>query len=82
MISPYLKEIERDLSNLSLEELEWLLERIESKVQEKKQLSHQLANVQSMNQQLAAMANDLDIQREIASVASCKNKSSNFFNCY
>ncbi|BAY98916.1 hypothetical protein NIES37_28940 [Tolypothrix tenuis PCC 7101] len=68
MISPYLQEIERDLSNLSLEELEWLLERVESKVQEKKQLSHQLANVQSMNQQLAAMANDLDIQREIASI--------------
>jgi uncharacterized protein YicC (UPF0701 family) len=65
MISPHLLEIERDLNTLSLEELEWLLERIARQVQAKKQTSNNV-NDEYMNQQLAAMANDLDIQAEIA----------------
>jgi hypothetical protein len=68
MISPHLLEIERDLSTLSLEELEWLLERIERQVQERKQSSNKLTDVQYMNKQLAVMASDLDMQLEIASI--------------
>ncbi|OUL37151.1 hypothetical protein BV372_03925 [Nostoc sp. T09] len=68
MISPHLQEIERDLRTLSLEELEWLLQRITEQVQERKQTSDNLADVQYMNAQLAAMAEDLDIQVELTSI--------------
>lgn len=64
MISPHLQAIERDISTLSLEELEWLLERIAKQVQAKKQ-SDKFTDVQYMNEQLAAMANDLEIQAEV-----------------
>ncbi|MBD2411577.1 hypothetical protein FACHB389_13550 [Nostoc calcicola FACHB-389] len=67
MNSPNLVKIERELSNFSLEQLEWLLERITRQVQARKQLD-KFTNVEYMNQQLAAMANDLDIQLEIAAI--------------
>ncbi|MEH1797368.1 MULTISPECIES: hypothetical protein [unclassified Nostoc] len=65
---PHLLKIERDLRALSLEELEWVLELITSQVQEKKQISDSFTDVKYMNEQLAAMASDLDIQSEIASI--------------
>jgi hypothetical protein len=68
MISPHLQAIEHDISTLSLEELEWLLERIAQKVEARKQMVDKFADVQYMNEQLAAMANDLEIQAEIASI--------------
>ncbi|MBE9052459.1 hypothetical protein IQ243_18920 [Nostocales cyanobacterium LEGE 11386] len=68
MISPHLREIERDLRVLSLEELEWLLERIQKQVQERQQTSDKLTNMKYMQEQLAAMAVDLDIQTEISSI--------------
>ncbi|MCW5314830.1 hypothetical protein GTQ43_13750 [Nostoc sp. KVJ3] len=68
MNSPHLLKIERELRALSLEELEWLLELMTRQVQEKKQISDQLTDVKYMNKQLAAMASDLDIQTEIASI--------------
>ena len=68
MNSPHLLKIERELRALSLEELEWLLEIMTRQVQEKKQISDKLTDVKYMNKQLAAMANDLDIQAEIASI--------------
>jgi hypothetical protein len=68
MISPHLQAIEHDISTLSLEELEWLLERIAQKVEARKQMVDKFADVQYMNEQLAAMANDLEIQTEIASI--------------
>ncbi|MHC5745134.1 MAG: hypothetical protein ACYTXT_25200 [Nostoc sp.] len=74
MISSNLQKIERDLHTLSLEELEWLLESIAKQVQQRKQTSDKLHDVEYMNKQLAAMAEDLDIQLEIASI----NNSSHF----
>jgi hypothetical protein len=68
MVSPHLLEIERDLGNLSLEELEWLLERIQNKVQQKQQKSYNLTNQEYMNAQLAVMASDVDIQTEINAI--------------
>ncbi|QSJ20605.1 hypothetical protein JYQ62_02990 [Nostoc sp. UHCC 0702] len=68
MNSPHLLKIERELRALSLEELEWLLKLMTRQVQEKKQISDKLTDVKYMNKQLAAMANDLDIQTEIASI--------------
>jgi hypothetical protein len=68
MISPHLQAIEHDLSNLSLEELEWLLERIAQKIQTRKQIANKFNDVQYMNEQLFAMANDLQIQAEVASI--------------
>lgn len=68
MVSPHLLEIERDLGNLSLEELEWLLERIQKQVQQKQQKSYNLTNQEYMNAQLAAMAIDVDIQTEINAI--------------
>lgn len=66
MISPHLQKIERDLRTLSLEELEWLLERITSQMEERKQISYSFTDIEYMNEQLATMAIDLDIQSEIA----------------
>ncbi len=68
MISPHLQAIERDISTLSLVELEWLLERIAIQVQAKKQTSDKFTDEQYMNEQLSAMANDVEIQAEIVSI--------------
>lgn len=68
MISPHLLEIERSIRSLSLEEQEWLLERIKRQVQEKKLTAYKFIDKKYMNEQLAAMANDLDIQTEIPDI--------------
>ncbi|MEH2125561.1 hypothetical protein [Nostoc sp.] len=68
MNSPYVLKIENDLRVLSLEELEWLLERIAKQVQEKKQIVNKFTDVKYMNEQLVAMAIDLDIQTELTSI--------------
>ena len=68
MNSPNLIKIEHDLRALSLEELEWLLERIEKQVQERKQISYNFADIKYMNEQLLAMASDLNIQTEITTI--------------
>ena len=68
MNSPHLIKIEYDLRVLSLEELEWLLERIAKQVQERKQISNKFTDVKYIKEQLAAMANDLDIQLEITAI--------------
>ncbi|MDB9323185.1 hypothetical protein PN483_18090 [Nodularia spumigena CS-591/04] len=68
MMSSNLREIERDLSGLSLEELEWLLERIQKQMKEKQQTSDIFINMKYMQEQLAAMAIDSDIQTEISSI--------------
>ncbi|KZL49696.1 hypothetical protein A2T98_11410 [Nodularia spumigena CENA596] len=65
-MSSNLREIERDLSGLSLEELEWLLERIQKQMKEKQQTSDIFINMKYMQEQLAAMAMDSDIQTEIS----------------
>ncbi|MCV3214492.1 hypothetical protein OGM63_13375 [Plectonema radiosum NIES-515] len=66
MISPNLLEIERSIGTLSLEEQEWLLERIKRQVQEKKLTAYKFIDKKYTNEQLAAMTKDLDIQTEIA----------------
>jgi hypothetical protein len=53
---------------MSLEELEWLLERIAKQVQERKQIVNKFTDVKYMNEQLVAMASDLDIQTELTSI--------------
>jgi uncharacterized protein (UPF0335 family) len=68
MNSPHLIKIEHDLRVLSLEELEWLLERIEKQVQEKKQILNKFNDVKYMNEQLVAMASDFNIQTEITTI--------------
>jgi len=68
MVSPHLLEIERSIRTLSLEEQEWLLERIKRQVQEKKLTAYKFIDKKYMNEQLAAMASDLDIQAEIADI--------------
>jgi hypothetical protein len=68
MISPHLLEIERSIRTLSLEEQEWLLERIKRQVQEKKLTAYKFIDKKYMNEQLTAMASDLDIQAEIADI--------------
>ncbi len=68
MNSPNLLEIEHSILSLSLEEQEWLLERIQKQVRAKKQAVNKFADAKYMHEQLAEMAADLDIQREIASI--------------
>lgn len=68
MNSPHVLKIENDLRVLSLEELEWLLERIAKQVQERKQIVNKFTDVKYMKEQLGAMASDLDIQAEISSI--------------
>ncbi|MDB9305705.1 hypothetical protein PN488_15195 [Nodularia spumigena CS-591/12] len=68
MMSSNLREIERDLSGLSLEELEWLLERIQKQMKEKQQTSDRFINLKYMQEQLAVMAIDPDIQTEISNI--------------
>ncbi|MBD0386874.1 MAG: hypothetical protein ICV54_10215 [Nostoc sp. C3-bin3] len=68
MNSPHVLKIENDLRVLSLEELEWLLERIAKQVQERKQIVNKFTDIKYMNEQLAAMASDLDIKTEITSI--------------
>ncbi|MEA5583625.1 hypothetical protein VB620_20060 [Nodularia harveyana UHCC-0300] len=68
MMSSNLREIERDLSGFSLEELEWLLERIQKQMKEKQQTSDIFINMKYMQEQLAAMAIDPDIQTEVSNI--------------
>ncbi|BAZ11114.1 hypothetical protein NIES4071_29400 [Calothrix sp. NIES-4071] len=67
-MSPHLKQIEHSIGALSLEEQEWLLERITEQVKKKKQLLSKFADAQYMAEQLAQMAKDPEIQAEIASI--------------
>ncbi|MBD2243247.1 hypothetical protein [Nostoc sp. FACHB-888] len=68
MNSPHVLKMENELRVLSLEELEWLLERIAKQVQERKQIVNKFTDVKYMNEQLVAMAIDLDIQTELISI--------------
>ena len=68
MMSPHLHEIERSIGTLTLEEQEWLLERISEQVQYKKQLLDKFADAEYMAEQMAQMAQDPEIQAEIAAI--------------
>ncbi|MCC3595216.1 hypothetical protein [Microcoleus sp. PH2017_28_MFU_U_A] len=68
MISQTLVEIERSISSLSIEEQLWLLERIACRVREKTYIANKLANAKYLEADIAEMANDPDIQVEIAAI--------------
>lgn len=68
MMSPHLDDIERSIATLSLKEQEWLLERISEQVQHKKQLLSRLTDAEYMAEQIAQMAEDPEIQAEIAAI--------------
>lgn len=68
MSSHYLLEIERLISNLSLQEQLWLLERIVRQVRERTQTQDKFADGKYMESQLAAMASDPHIQSEISAI--------------
>lgn len=68
MMSPHLDEIERSIGALSLEEQEWLLKRISEQVQHKKHLLSKFADAEYMAKQIAQMAQDPEIQAEIAAI--------------
>lgn len=68
MVSPNLLEIERSILALSLEEQQWLLERLTQQVQERTNTADKFADAVYMEAQIKAMANDPDIQVEIAAI--------------
>jgi hypothetical protein len=68
MISQNLVEIERSISSMSIEEQLWLLERIACRVREKTYIANKLANAKYLEAEIAEMANDPEIQVEIAAI--------------
>lgn len=68
MISQTLLELERSICSLSIEEQLWLLERIARQVRERTYTANKFGDVKYMEEQIAAMANDPDIQVEIAAI--------------
>lgn len=68
MISPTLLEIDRSIRALSVEEQMWLLERLVRHLRKKTHTDAFPLNSQDMEEDLAAMASDPDIQAEIAAI--------------
>ena len=66
MISQNVLEIERSIRELSLEEQQWLLERISQQVRERAE--DRLADASYMEEQIKEMANDPEIQAEIVAI--------------
>ena len=69
MISQILFEIERSIRALSLEEQLWLLEHIARNLREQTQVTVQPFDSSDKSKQLAAMANDPDIQVEFSTLS-------------
>ena len=68
MISPTLLEIDRSIRALSLEEHLWLLERIARHLRDKTQTAADPFDSEDMEEDLAAMASDPEIQAELAAI--------------
>ena len=68
MMSANLLEIERSIRALSLEEQQWLLDRLTRQVRERTHTADKFADAAYMEAQIRAMANDPDIQSEIAAI--------------
>jgi hypothetical protein len=68
MMSANLLEIERSIRALSLEEQQWLLDRLTRQVRERTHTADKFADAAYMEAQIKAMANDPDIQSEIAAI--------------
>ena len=67
-MSPNLLEIERSIRALSLEEQQWLLERLTQQVRERIHTADKFADAVYMEEQIKAMASDPDIQVEMAAI--------------
>jgi len=67
-MSPLLREIERSIHSLSPEEQLWLLERIANHLRKRTHVDALLVEAKDWETQLAAMANDPDIQAELAAI--------------
>jgi hypothetical protein len=65
MNSSTVVEIERSIRALPLEDQLWLAERIVRQVREKTQASARLSDVEDLEEQLTAMANDPTIRTEL-----------------
>lgn len=65
MSNAALERIEADLDQLSLIEQLWLIERLAQRIRHQAQ-----PNQTMLDSQLAAMANDPDIQRELQEIAA------------
>jgi hypothetical protein len=68
MISQTVLDIERSISSLSVEEQLWLLERIACRVRQTTYTANKLANAKYREAEIAEMANDPEIQVEIAAI--------------
>lgn len=68
MVSKKLLEIESSILSLSLEEQQWLLERIAKQVKEKTQIADKFSHTSYLALQIKAMAEDPDIQAEISAI--------------
>ena len=68
MISQNVLDIERSIRELSLEEQQWLLERISRQVQKRTHAGDRLADAEYMEEQIKEMAQDPSIQAEIAAI--------------
>ena len=74
MLSQNVLEIEQSIRRLSLEEQQWLLTRISQQVQQRitdagtTDAGTKFADASYMEEQIREMANDPDIQRELAAI--------------
>ncbi|MDJ1170114.1 hypothetical protein PMG71_11805 [Roseofilum sp. BLCC_M154] len=68
MQSTKLLEIERTIRDLSLEEQQWLLERLTQQVQSQTQKNRKFSDKAMLKQQLEIMAYDPEIQEELAAI--------------
>ncbi len=72
MISQNVLEIEQSIRRLSLEEQQWLLARISQQVQQRNAgttyAGTQFADASYVEEQIRQMANDPDIQTELAAI--------------
>ncbi len=68
MISPKLLEIDRSIRDLSLEEQMWLLENLVKNLRKKTNTNNFQLNSQDIEKEIAQMANDDEIQAEIAAI--------------
>lgn len=72
MLSQNVLEIEQSIRRLSLQEQQWLLTRISQQVQQRTDAGtnagKKFADASYMEEQIRQMANDPDIQRELAAI--------------
>lgn len=68
MVSSKLLEIARDIRQLSLSEQQWLLDKLVNQIKSKTQESSKFNDSQFLKSQLQEMAQDPEVQAEIAAI--------------